>query len=273
MSRAARLRARVLGAALAAVALAAPASPAHAVNPAVQAVDVDEHLGARLPLELAFTDENGHRVRLADQFADGKPVVLVLAYFRCPMLCDLVLHGVVDAVVRQGLVLGRDFRALTVSIDPKDTPAAAALKQHGMLQALNAPDAGAAWPFLVGDVASVHRLAGALGFEYAYDPKSDQYAHPAVAFVLTPDGHISRYLYGVKFRPLDVRLAVDEAAHGKVGGIVDRVLLTCFRYDPATRRYGWAVRGVLQGGATLTLLAFGLGMFLIVRRGRRRSDA
>ena len=249
------------------------AATARAAPPALAAVDIEEHLGARLPLELAFTDEDGHPAHLGDYFRDGRPVVLVLAYFRCPMLCDLVLRGVVDSIERQGLVLGRDFRALTVSIDPKDTPAQASLKQHGMLQAFDAPFATAAWPFLVGRHAEIAELATRLGFQYAYDPKSDQYAHPAVAFIVTPDGRISRYLYGIKFRPLDVRLALDEAAHGKIGGIIDRVLLTCFHYDPATRRYGVYIVGVLRGGAALTVLFVGGLLALLWRSDRRRRLA
>ena len=250
--------------------IALAAAPAAAI-PAVQAIDIEEHLGAPLPLDLPFVDQDRRPVRLRDYFRDGKPVVLVLAYFRCPMLCDLVLRGVADSLQRQHLVLGRDYRALTVSIDPKDTPAGASLKQHGLLQAFGQLDAAASWAFLTGSHASIAPLAERLGFDYAYDPKSDQYAHPACAFVITPDGRISRYLYGVKFRPLDVRLALDEAAHGKIGGIADRVLLACFRYDPTTRRYGWYVRGVLQGGAALTLLLVGGLLALLWRREWRRS--
>jgi protein SCO1/2 len=249
-------------------------SVAAGARPALQDVDIDEHLGQALPAGLRFTDETGRAVRLGDYFADGKPVVLVLAYFRCPMLCDLVLRGIADSLQRQRLVLGRDYRALTVSIDPKDKPPEAALKQHGLLQAFGDLDAARSWPFLTGAATSIKPLADRLGFEYAYDPKSDQYAHPACVFVITPDGRIARYLYGVKFRPLDVRLALDEAARGKIGGIVDRVLLTCFRYDPATRRYGWYVRGILRGGAALTLLLVGGGLTLLWRREwQRRSDS
>ena len=246
------------------------AIPAHARSP-LQEIDIEEHLGAALPLDLPFVSEDGRAVRLGDYFRDGKPVVLVLAYFRCPMLCDLVLRGVADSLARQHLALGRDYRALTVSIDPKDKPAGASLKQHSLLQALGTLDATASWPFLTGAQSSIAPLAARLGFEYAYDPKSDQYAHPACAFVLTPDGRISRYLYGVKLRPLDVRLALDEAAQGKIGGIVDRVLLSCFRYDPATRRYGWYVRGVLRGGAALTLLLVGGTLALFWRREWQRQ--
>lgn len=267
MSRA--LRSCLLASLVLALALAIAAS-AHATPPALVNVDIDEHLGARLPLDLGFVDQDRRHVELGDYFRDGRPTVLVLAYFRCPMLCDLVLRGVVDSIARQGLVLGRDFRALTVSIDPKDTPAQASLKQHGMLQAFDKPFATDAWPFLVGNPPEIAALARRLGFQYAYDPKSDQYAHPAVAFIITPDGRISRYLYGVKFRPLDVRLALDEAAHGKIGGIVDRVLLTCFHYDPATRRYGLYIQGALRGVAALTVFLVGGMLALLWRNDRRR---
>lgn len=258
--------------ALVVAALVAASSAAQARSP-VQDIDIEEHLGQRLPLTLPFVDQDRHPVQLGDYFRDGKPVVLVLAYFRCPMLCDLVLRGVGESLAKQHLVLGRDYRALTVSIDPKDTPAAASLKQHGLLQALNNPEGTPNWPFLTGAQASIAPLADRLGFQYAYDPKTDQYAHPAVAFVITPDGRISRYLYGVKYRPLDVRLALDEAARGTIGGIADRVLLACFRYDPATRRYGWYVRGVLRGGATLTLLLVGGLLAYFWRREWQRSHS
>jgi protein SCO1/2 len=237
---------------------------AFAASP-LQEVDIDEHLGARLPLQLSFVDSGGHAVRLGDYFHDGKPVVLVLAYFRCPMLCDLVLRGVVAAARGLPLELGRDYRALTVSIDPKDRPQEASLKQHNLLQTLNRP--AAPWPFLVGKEGDIRALASAVGFEYAYDPKSDQYAHPACAIVVMPDGRISRYLYGIQFRAFDLRLALGEAARGRTGGIVDRVLLTCFRYDPATRRYAWAVRGALHATALLTLAGLA-ALFLLLRRRR-----
>lgn len=246
-------------------------TPAAAAPPT--SLEVEEHPGAQLPRGLAFVDQAGHAVHLGDYFRDRKPILLVLAYFRCPMLCDLVLRGVVASVARQGLVLGRDFRALTVSFDPKDTPAGAALKQGSLLQALDHPEARAGWPFLVGAKPEIDRLAERLGFVYVHDPRSDQYAHSAVAFVLTPDGRVSRYLYGVQFRPLDVRLALDEAAQGRVGGVVDRVLLTCFRYDPATRRYGVYVRGVLRGGAALVLLLVAGGLALLFWRDRARGVA
>ena len=231
-------------------------------------VEVDEHLGARLPLELAFTDDGAQPTTLAGQLGDGKPVLLVLAYLRCQMLCDLVLRGLVDSLAQAGLRPGRDFRALTVSIDPHDRPAQARLRRIALLQSFNQPDAS--WPFLVGEEGAIRQLAERLGWKYAYDPRSDQYAHPAAVFVLTPDGRIARYLYGVKFRPLDLKLALAEASRGKVGGVVDRVLLTCFKWDPASRRYGFVLTGVMRGGAALVLLLLCAGLFHLVRLERRR---
>jgi len=243
-----------------------------AVPPAVAAVDIDEKLGARLPLELAFTDSAGRSIRLGDLFDQRRPVVLVLAYYRCPMLCDLVLSGISTSLRKLGWALGTDYRAVTVSIDPRDTAVAAHHKQVAVLQAVNesGPLAEANWPFLVGNAASISALADAVGFRYAHDPTSDQFAHPAVVMVLTPDGRVSRYLYGVNFRLLDVRLGMTEAASGKVGGIVDRVLLTCFRYDPSARRYGFYVSTVLRGGATAVILSVGGLLGFLWRRDARR---
>jgi protein SCO1/2 len=244
-----------------------------AAPPAVAAVDVEEKLGARLSPELAFTAADGRRVRLGDLLDGQRPVALVLAYYRCPMLCDLVLAKLSHALHELGWAPGREYRGLTVSIDPKDKPAAARLKQTAVLQAIGHTDAAAqaGWPFVVGDEPTVRALAGGVGFSYAYDPRSEQYAHPAVVMVLTPDGRVSRYLYGVDFRLLDLRLALTEAASGRVGSVVDRALLTCFRYDPSARRYGFYVSAVLKGGASLSLLAVGAFLAVLWRRDARRS--
>lgn len=199
-------------------------------------------------------------------------MLMVLAYFRCPMLCDLVQQGLVASLRATALHPGEDFRVVTVSIDPADTRGNAELRRTGFLQALGhgPPLPSASWRVLVGAETEIRSLADALGFRYVYDPTSRQFAHPACAFVLTPDGRISRYLYGTTFRPFDVRLAVVEAAQGKVGTIVDRVLLTCFRYDPAARKYGPYVVGIMRGGSAVVLSAFGLAMVAMLRRDRAR---
>jgi protein SCO1/2 len=243
--------------------------------PALSDVDIVEHLGRDLPRGLAFTDPDGASVRLGDLFDGKRPLVLVLAYFRCPMLCDLVQQGVVSALRASGLRPGRDVRAVTISIDPHDTRGNARLRQTGLLTALGGamPAPAGAWRVLTGQEPQIRALADALGFRYVFDPGSAQYAHPACAFVVTPDGRISRYLYGATFRPFDVRMAAVEAAAGRIGGVVDRVLLTCFRYDPSARKYGVYVLGVMRGGSALVLLLFSVGMMALLRRDRARGGA
>jgi protein SCO1/2 len=272
-----KLRAVVVFAALAALPAHAHGAPraAEATPPAVGAVDIDEQLGAHVPLDLAFTTSDGRRARLGELLDGRHPVALVLAYFRCPMLCDLVLARLSHTMHELGWSPGHEYLGLTVSIDPKDTPATARLKQTAVLQAVgqSGPAAAAGWPFLVGDEASSRALAASVGFQYAYDPRSEQFAHPAVAVILTPDGRVSRYLYGVDFRLLDVRLALTEAANGRVGSIVDRALLTCFRYDPSARRYGFYVSAVLKGGGSMVLLAVGAFLTVLWKRDARRTSS
>jgi protein SCO1/2 len=240
--------------------------------PGPEEISVDERPGAQVPADLLLRDQEGRAFRLGDRLG-GRPLLLVLAYYRCPMLCDLVLRGLAQAVAQLGWQPGRELDALTVSIDPKDTPAAARLKQGHVLQVLGRPESAAGWPFTVADEASVRRLADRIGVHYVHDERSDQYAHPAVALVLTPDGRVSRYVYGVTFRPFDLRLALTEAGGGQIGarGAVDHVLLTCFRYDPSARRYGFYVLGLLKGGGLLVLLLGGAGLFVLIRRDRARQ--
>ncbi len=242
--------------------------------PAAMNVGIDEHLGQMVPSGLTFQNQDGQPVRLGDYLHHGRPIVLVLAYYRCPMLCDLVLRGLAGAFAKIGWTPGQQADLLTVSIDPQDTPAAALLKQGHVLQALGHPEAKAGWPFLVGKAASSRALADAMGFRYVYDPTSHQYAHAAGAVVLTPEGRFARYVYGVNFRPFDLRLALTEAGQGKVGGLVDRVLLTCFRYDPSARRYGIYVVGLLKGGGVLVLLTVAICLGVLWRREAtlRRQD-
>jgi protein SCO1 len=247
----------------------APAAP----PPAVREADLEEQLGRTVDPTLAFTDESGKRVHLGDYLDGDAPVVLVLAYYRCPTLCGLVLHGIVDGMKDLPLSLGRSFRALTVSFDPRDTPARAREKRASTLAGLGqpAPKEGA-WPFLVGEEAMVRALADQVGFRYAYDARTDQYAHPAAAIVLTPRGQISRYLYGVSFPPRDLRLSLIEAGEGRTGTIVDRLILTCYHYDPAARAYGPFIVGFMRVAGAL-ILATVIGLLLVLYRGERRSKA
>lgn len=227
-----------------------PALLAEAPSAPDAPVDVVERLGQRVA-DTSFLDSESHRVRLRDLAARGKPVVLTLVYFDCPMLCSLVQQGVIKAINESGLRLGEDYYGLTVSFSPKDTIPEARLRQGGYLQTLrNAGKAWPAhWPFLVGGDTSIRLLADSVGFQYRYDKESGQYEHPAVSMVLGPEGKISRYFYGVEIAPRDLRLAVVEASQGRVGTTLDRVILRCFRYDPASRKYHFYVMGALRLGS------------------------
>ena len=213
---------------------------------ALQDVEIEEKLGARLPLEARFTTQDGRAVRLGDLLGGHRPVVLSLVYFNCPMLCGLILTGAARGMRETGLALGKDFDAVTLSFDPRDSTKVAAERQRGYLQAFGDPTARQAWTFLTGAAPEIAAVTGAVGFKYAWDEPSKQFAHAAAIFVLTPDGRVSRYLYGVEFPARDLRLALVEASEGRVGTSFDRLLLTCFRYDPASRRYEPYVMGVVR---------------------------
>jgi protein SCO1/2 len=234
--------------------------------PALESVQVTERLGSWVPGDLTFTDSTGSAFPLHRYFYKDKPVLLSLNYYRCSMLCSLILTGMVNALKRSGLALGDDFLAITVSIDPLEEPPLAAERKRGYLQALGTPAVEPGWSFLTGKEDQIRKLAEAVGFGYAYDQDTKQYAHPAVIFVLTPEGKISRYLYGIEYSPRDVKLALVEAAGGKVGTSLDRFILSCFKYDPSLRRYGFYVSGILKGGA---MLVFGMLAALLVTLWRR----
>ncbi len=244
--------------------LAAPASAQDAVVPkALQNVDIVEKLGETVPLDVPFKDAEGREVRLRDFLAPERPLLLVPAYYECPMLCNLVFNGLIKAVKQVTLALGTDYRIVTFSINPKETPEAAAKRQRGHLQGLGRPEATESWQFLTGEEPSIRALADAIGFKYSYDAATGQYAHSAAIVALTPEGKISRYLYGIEYPPKDTTLALVEASGGKVGTSFDRFLLNCYQYDPAKRAYGLYITGFLRTGGFLVFLALAvmLGRF------------
>lgn len=252
-----------LGALAASRSAAAPAQPPVPGSPAwAETADVVEHLGARLPGELGFVDARGRRVPLGSLFDGVHPVLLVLAYYECPQLCSLVLDAATRAIRQaeaQGFALGRQYRAVTISFDATERIDQAARKQASVLAGLGRRDPDD-WPFLVGDDASVRALTARLGFEFLRDPQTGAIAHPAVAFVVTPDGAIARYLYGIDYPARDLKLALLDASRGKTGSLGDRILMRCFRYDPATRRYGLFVSRFMQlGGAVVLAIVLALG--------------
>lgn len=237
-----------------------------AVPAAVKGVDVIERLGDLVPAGVRFTDSEGRPFQLADVLRQGRPVILTLVYYRCPALCSLVLSGLTRSLRAVDLRLGDDYRVVTVSIDPSETPRLAAESKRGHLQALGADPATAAWTFATGAEPEIQALAGALGFQYTYDAPTRQYAHAAAIFVLSPEGKISRYLYGIDYPARDLRLALVEASRGRVGTSLDRVLLTCFKYDPASRRYEPYVLGFVRIGGLLVFLALATLLSILWRQ-------
>jgi protein SCO1/2 len=228
-------------------------------------VGLDQRLGESVPLDLPFRDEAGQSVTLGRYF-QGKPVVLVLAYYRCPMLCTQVLNGLVAAMRPLPFELGQDYQVVTVSFDPREGPELAAAKKASYRDSYGRPGVDEGWHFLTGDQPAIDRLARAVGFRYVYDPKQGQFAHASGVMVLTPQGRLVRYFYGINYPPRDLRLGLVEASEGRVGSPVDQLLLLCYHYDPATGTYSAAAMTFVRLGGLATVLA--LGIFLV--RGWRR---
>jgi protein SCO1/2 len=257
----------VLGFAAAAAAQErAPASPANLA----QQVSLQQRLGEQVPLDLTFRDATGREVALKELVHD-RPVILSLVYFRCPMLCTQVLNGLLKSSNSVSLQLGEDYDILSVSIDPLETPAQAAVKKERYVSHYRRGGAEQGWHFLTGDETQVRKLADAVGYHYVYDPRSQQYAHPSGIILLTPDGRISRYFYGIEYPPRDLRLGLVESSSGQIGTAVDQILLLCFHYDPATGRYGLVISRVLQAAGTATALALGGFLWCMYRLERRRA--
>jgi len=267
------LRAGLAGYLIAAAAGRAFGQPNDAVPKETEGVGVTEHPGAVLPLELMFRDENGRDVRLKDYFAGSRPVILTLNYYRCPMLCTLQLNGLVDALRRMEWTPGRQFEIVTVSIDPLETPPLARLKKQNYMKEYGRPEAAKGWHFLTGREENIRRLAATVGFEYRYDRETDQYVHAAALFVCTPEGRVSRYLYGILYDPTTLRLSLVEAAEGRTRSTVDRILLYCFHYDSAKGRYAPAAMNLMRAGGVATVLILGGVLAAYWRREAARRKA
>jgi protein SCO1/2 len=232
-------------------------------------VGIDQRLNEQLPLDAVFKDEQGHDVRLG-QFFNGKPVVLSLVYYTCPMLCNQVLNGMMGSFRQVSFNIGEQFDVVTVSFDPSETPDLAAAKKSTYAKAYNRPGAEANWHFLTGDEANIKRLTEAVGFRYVWDQQTKQFAHASAIMVLTPEGKLARYFYGIDYPPRDLRLGLVEASQNKIGTPVDALMLYCYHYDPATGKYGAIVMNIvrLAGGLTIFLI---VGMILILRKRGSRS--
>jgi protein SCO1 len=235
--------------------------PANLRPPGLKHVGIEQHLNEPIPPNLMFRDESGKSVRLGDYFG-RKPLILNLVYYQCPMLCGEVLSGLESALRVLKFDVGNEFDVLTISFDPSETPAMAAAKKTEFLKRYGRAGAAAGWHFLTGPQNSIDALTRAAGFQYEYDPKTRQFAHATAIMILTPEGKIAQYYYGVEFAPKDLRLGLIQASQNKIGTVVDQVLLYCYHYDPDKGKYGAIISRILKLAAAVTILL--LGTFLIV---------
>jgi protein SCO1/2 len=238
---------------------------------ALVGIGIDQRLDQQVSLDLIFKDEAGRDVPLSSFFKRGKPVILAPVYYRCPMLCTQILSGLASSLKAVSLDPGKDFEIIAVSFDPKDTPETAASKKQLYLRRYGRPGTINGWHLLTGTEANIKPLMEAVGYRYKYDPATDQYAHASGIMVLTPEGRLSRYFYGVEYSPRDLRLGLVEASQNKIGSAVDQILLFCYHYDPATGKYGAVVMNLVRfAGGAFTLVCGGF-LFIFLRRDLRRD--
>ncbi len=231
-------------------------------------VGLDQKLNAQVPLDITLRDEHGVSVSIG-QLLQGKPAILTLVYYQCPMLCTEVLNATLNSLKEVPLEIGKDFSVITVSIDPSEKPILAEAKQIMYTGLYGRPGAVHGWHFLTGDESQIRRLAAAVGFRYAYDKVSKQFAHASGMMVLTPEGKLSRYFYGISYRPRDVRLGLVEASEGKIGSLTDTILLYCYHYDPSTGKYGVVITNIVRAAGVLTVAAIAMMILIFLRRERR----
>jgi protein SCO1/2 len=236
----------------------------------LQSVGISQRIGERIPLDAILQDEDARSVRLGDYFR-GKPVVLVLAYYNCPMLCTQVFGGLVESLRAMSLEAARDYEVVAVSFDPRDKPSDAAAKRKPYVEAYGRPGSESGWHFLTGSQGSIDRLTKAVGFRYAFDERLGQFAHASAIYVLTPEGVLARYFFGIEYAPRDLRLALVEASSGRLGTPLDQVLLYCYHYDPAVGRYGAVVLNIVRVGGAAAVVILGTFLALMVRMERRRA--
>ncbi len=259
--------------------LAAEVAGAQLATPAVGPVPnvgIDQKLGAQIPLDLPFVDQDGRQVTLRDYMTGTRPVIITPVYYGCPMLCTEILNGVAETLKQLRLTPGKDYEVLTFSFDPEDTSELAATKRANYLKELGRPEMEQGWHFLVGPESSSAALTQALGFRYQYDEKTGEYAHASGIMILTPSGVVSRYFFGIEYPEKDVRLSLVEASGGKVGRLVDQLMLLCYHFDPTTGAYTVTIMRVLRVAgiaAVAAIAAIICGLLLVERRASRRRGA
>jgi protein SCO1/2 len=248
-----------------------PGMTASAVPEALREIGFDQNLNQLVPLDAMFSDEQGRAVRLGDYFGK-RPVVLVFAYYECPLLCTQAINGLASALDVLSLEPGKDFEIVTISFDPRDTPATASAKKASYISRYKRAGAEAAWHFLTGEQESIARVTNAAGFRYVWDEPTKQFAHPTGAIVLTPEGRLARYLFGIEYGPRDLRFALVEASAGTIGSAVDSLLLYCYHYDPMAGRYGLVIMRAIRLAGAATVLALGTFIVVMTRRDKRRAS-
>jgi protein SCO1/2 len=242
--------------------------PSNVRPPGLTNVGIKQNLNQQVPDDLVFTDDLGRQVKLGDYFGK-KPIILNLVYFTCPMLCGEELAGMESALRVLKFDVGKEFDVVTISFDPKDTPEAAAKKKEQILRRYKRPGVEQGWHFLVGKQESIDAITKAVGFQYEYDAKTEQFAHTTAIMVLTPEGKISQYYYGIEYPPNDLRLALVEASKNKIGNVVDELLLYCYHYDPEKGKYSATVMRILRLMGVATMLCIGTFVYVMIRRGPR----
>lgn len=238
--------------------------------PALEGVTFRQRLDERLPLDAAFRDETGRDVRLGDYFTGARPVVLAFVYYQCPMLCTQVMNGISSSLKAVPFAPGEDFDVVLVSFDPRDTPETAAAKKREHMDYWSAQATAGGWHFLTGTEAEIRRVTSAAGFSYNWDAPTQQFAHVSGVLVVTPDGRLSRYFYGVEYSPKELRMALVESSAGKIGSAIDELLLYCYHYDPSSGRYGVVVMSLIRLGGVATIAAMA-GFILLMRRRDARA--
>lgn len=243
------------------------------VPPKIQHVTFSQRLGEQLPLDARLTDETGRQIALGEYFGKNKPVVLAFVYFQCPMLCPLVMNGISSALKVVPFTAGKEFDVVLISFDPNDTPEAANAKKRAHLLHWAVPETADGWHFLTGTEQEIRRVTDAAGFTYDWDEETQQFAHVSGLLVATPDGRLSRYFYGVEFSPKDLRLALVDSGQGRLGSVVDELLLYCFHYDPSSGRYGAVFMNIMRLGGVLTVgLIVGFVVLMRLRESRRVAE-
>lgn len=235
----------------------------------IKDIAFEQRLDAQVPLDLPFRDETGRDVRLGDYFTKDRPVILALVYYECPMLCTQVLNGLVSSLRPLKFTVGQEFDVVAVSFDPKETPGLARDKKAAYLDDYNRPETAAGWHFLTGDQDAIEKLTNAVGFKYRYDPGIDQYAHAAGITVLTPQGRVSRYFFGIEYASRDLRFGLVDASQRKIGTLADQMLMLCYHYDPETGQYGLLTMRLLKAGGLLTMASMGTFWIVMFRRERK----